>query len=155
VAQVLTSSAARTAKPELNQQDVCVMSPFRKNVVLIRRRLRNLHFYNVDVRPCDEFQGLEKRLVVLCTTRSRRELADRDRAAGRGLFGQPNRLTVCQTRARQGLVVIGNPDLLVQDPDWVPYLQYYKRNGLVRGGTVHLAMVPDGGTLSELERNLV
>ena len=57
----------------------------------------------------DQSQGSEADLVILSTVRS-------NRAAQLGFLGNPNRLNVAISRARERLVVVGNPSTLCGDP---------------------------------------
>jgi superfamily I DNA and/or RNA helicase len=117
----------------IDEADVCIMSPFAAQVRLLRNLCRGSGLWNVNIGPCEAFQGLESRFVVLCTTRARDRFLDRDVEVCKGLIRQPQRMNVCLTRAQHGLVVIGNPKLLSVDPDWVRFMGFCKRNGLVDG----------------------
>jgi helicase MOV-10 len=117
----------------IDEADVCIMSPFAAQVRLLRRLCRDAGLGRVNIGPCEAFQGLESRFVVLCTTRARERFLDRDVAVCKGIVRQPQRMNVCLTRAREGLVVVGNPKLLSVDPDWLRFMGFCKRNGLIEG----------------------
>jgi len=68
---------------------------------------------------------------------------------GIGFLGDPRRLNVALTRARYGLVLLGNPRVLARSPLWSALLSHFKeqvrrdgvvaclgggRGGVVRGG---------------------
>jgi helicase MOV-10 len=114
----------------IRQEDICVMSPFMSQVRLLRSDFRAAKLHAVNIGPVEAFQGLESRFVVLCTTRSRDRFLDQDRARGLGIMHEPKRFNVAITRAKQGLVVIGNPDLLGKDPFWETFLNFCRRNSL-------------------------
>jgi helicase MOV-10 len=124
--QVMTSGI-------IEEKDICIMSPFAAQVRLIRQRCRDENLWNINIGPCEAFQGLESRFVILCTTRARERFLDRDVEVSKGIIRQPQRMNVCLTRARHGLVVIGNVNLLSSDPEWVRFLSFCQRNGLVKG----------------------
>ncbi|KAF2670238.1 P-loop containing nucleoside triphosphate hydrolase protein [Microthyrium microscopicum] len=117
----------------INEEDMCIMSPFAAQVRLLRKLCRDQNLWNVNIGPCEAFQGLESRFVILCTTRARERFLERDIEVCKGIIRQPQRLNVCLTRARHGLVVIGNPKILSVDPDWIRFMGFCQRNGLVDG----------------------
>jgi helicase MOV-10 len=114
----------------IRQEDICVMSPFMSQVRHLRIVFRAANLHAVNIGPMEAFQGLESRFVILCTTRSRDRFLDQDTARGLGIINEPKRLNVALTRAKQGLVVIGNPELLNKDPFWKTFLNFCSRNGL-------------------------
>lgn len=159
---------------QLTQHEIAVVSPFEAQVRLLRRVFRENGLYSVNIGPLVAFQGLESRIVVLCTTRTRRGAREdsaarfvrEDRAKGLGVIGEPKRFNVAITRAKEGLIVIGNPDTLTveHDPCWAAFLSFCARNGCVlpesRGETSDVDWVErfakqDGVKEGRLERALV
>ncbi|KAK2077040.1 hypothetical protein QBZ16_005268 [Prototheca wickerhamii] len=67
----------------------------------------------VQVSTIDAFQGREADVVILSTVRSRRL----------GFLADPRRINVALTRARRGLVVLGQRVLLERDPTWKAWLE--------------------------------
>ncbi len=56
-----------------------------------------------------------------------------------GFLGDPRRLNVALTRARFGVVLLGNPRVLSRQPLWNGLLNYFKENGcLVEGPLANL-----------------
>jgi helicase MOV-10 len=113
----------------IDQQDICVMSPFQAQVRHLRILFRNAGLGNVNIGPMEAFQGLESRFVILCTTRARKRFVDEDVKRGMGIIHEEKRFNVALTRAKQGLVVIGNPELLAIDSAWFSFLEFCRRNG--------------------------
>ena len=79
------------------------------------------------------FQGLESRLVILCTTRTRDRFLEQDVRRGLGVIHQPQKFNVALTRAKEGLIVIGNSAVLAKDKNWAAFLAFCHRNGLWEG----------------------
>lgn len=54
------------------------------------------------------------------------------------------------------MIVIGNPDVLDQDPNWAAFMAFCKRNGAWRGGDEHIWEAPHGQNIriSRLEKQL-
>ncbi|TKA63423.1 hypothetical protein B0A55_12210, partial [Friedmanniomyces simplex] len=118
----------------LEPREVCIMSPFRAQVNLLRKIARQKEYKiamrDVSIGPLEAFQGLESKLVIFCTTRTRDRFIEQDLARGLGVVHEPRRFNVAMTRAKEGLVVIGNPAVLEKDPCWLAFLMFCRRNGL-------------------------
>lgn len=76
------------------------------------------------VGSVEEFQGQERKVIILSTVRSTSELVREDVKYALGFLAAPRRLNVAITRARALLIIIGNPFLLQQDPYWRSVLEY-------------------------------
>lgn len=114
------------------QREICIMSPFKAQVRLLRHKARgkfNLH--DVNIGPTEAFQGLEHGVVILCVTRSRKRFVEKDKELNWGIIGQPNKMNVALTRAKYGLIIIGDQDVLVDDPHWRAVLRFCYRSGSV------------------------
>ncbi|KAH0541842.1 hypothetical protein FGG08_003725 [Glutinoglossum americanum] len=116
----------------IDQKDICIMSPFSAQVKFLRYTIRRAPYNlsGVNIGPMEAYQGLESRVVILCTTRTRARFLDQDLARGLGMIHEPRRFNVAMTRARQGLVVIGNPDVLGRDRAWGALMAFCWRHGL-------------------------
>ncbi|KAJ4361201.1 hypothetical protein N0V95_002082 [Ascochyta clinopodiicola] len=119
------------------QPDICIMSPFAAQVKLLRSMIRSERYaggiglWDVNIGPVEAFQGLEKRVVIICTTRTRQRFVERDVKIGAGLVGQKRKMNVALTRAKEALFVVGNPDVLSADEHWCAWMAFCSRNGLV------------------------
>lgn len=116
------------------QDEVCIMSPFRSQVRVLRETIRKTDYgalWDVNIGPTEAFQGLEKGVVILCVTRARRQFVVQDQKLGWGIIGMPNKMNVALTRAKYGLIVVGSRDLLMEDPNWKAFVRFCDRNGLV------------------------
>jgi helicase MOV-10 len=127
IAQELVRSAS------VQQADICIMSPFAAQVKLLRKIMRSNEFglWEVNIGPVEAFQGLEKRVVIICTTRTRERFLEQDWKRGLGIIKQPRTMNVALTRAKEALVVLGNPAILMQDEYWRAWVAFCWRNGLV------------------------
>ncbi|KAJ4371580.1 hypothetical protein N0V83_004799 [Neocucurbitaria cava] len=132
----LACSIAQTLVFEsgVQQRDICIMSPFAAQVKLLRSLIRSTTYgglWDVNIGPLEAFQGLEKRVVILCTTRTRARFLDMDEKRGLGIVGQKRKMNVALTRAKEALFVVGSPDVLGRDEHWRVWLAFCWRNGLV------------------------
>ncbi|KAG4429237.1 hypothetical protein IFR05_015277 [Cadophora sp. M221] len=113
--------------------DICIMSPFKAQVLRLRRTMQEKGFWGVNIGPTEAFQGLESSVVILCTTRSQQRFVESDKKSNWGIIGMPNAMNVALTRAKCGLIVIGKREVLNLDPNWKAFLEFCERNGLVAG----------------------
>ncbi|KAJ9663358.1 hypothetical protein H2198_000875 [Neophaeococcomyces mojaviensis] len=126
----------------LRQDEIIVMSPFNAQVKYLRNLFREEDLYEVRIGPLEAFQGLESRVVVLCTTRTRlgqpphspRKFVAEDKERGLGVVDEPKRFNVALTRAKEALIVVGNAETLTctRDRCWLSFLEFCNRNGLFR-----------------------
>ncbi|KAI9712204.1 MAG: hypothetical protein M1812_006938 [Candelaria pacifica] len=116
----------------VQQNEICIMSPFPAQVQMLRRTIRRPPYslYAVNIGPTEAFQGLESPVVILCTTRARSRFLKDDNARGLGVINEAKRFNVALTRAKQGLIVLGNPWILATDSNWRAFLGFCRRHGL-------------------------
>ncbi|KAJ8113411.1 hypothetical protein OPT61_g4451 [Boeremia exigua] len=121
----------------VEQEDICIMSPFAAQVKLLRSMIRTdkyaggIGLWDVNIGPVEAFQGLEKRVVIICTTRTRQRFVDEDVRRGMGLVHQQRKMNVALTRAKEALFMIGSPAVLGADEHWREWMMFCGRNGLV------------------------
>jgi len=84
-------------------------------------------YKEIEVASVDAFQGREKDYIILTCVRSNDHL-------GIGFLSDPRRLNVALTRARYGVIILGNPKVLSKNQLWHHLLTTYKEKGcLVEG----------------------
>jgi len=89
--------------------------------------LRKALYEDIEVASVDSFQGREKDYIVLSCVRSNEH-------QGIGFLNDPRRMNVALTRAKYGIVILGNPNVLAQQPLWNNLLSHFKNNScLVEG----------------------
>lgn len=81
----------------------------------------------VEVESVDAFQGREKDYIIVSCVRS-------NEFQGIGFLSDPRRLNVALTRAKYGLVLLGNPRVLSKNILWLHLLTHFREKGsLVEG----------------------
>ncbi|WFD33033.1 ATP-dependent RNA helicase [Malassezia sp. CBS 17886] len=89
--------------------------------------LRKDTYRTIEVASVDAFQGREKDYIILSCVRSSEH-------QGIGFLSDPRRMNVALTRARFGLIVIGNPRVLSRDRLWYYLLVHFQLRGVLVEG---------------------
>jgi hypothetical protein len=97
---------------------------------LIRRLLREKDLGGINVGTIEDFQAVERQIILLSLTRSNESFVDFDVDSRVGAFRQPKRTNVAMTRAEEVFIVVGNPNIMSKDPIWRQFLWFCLRNGL-------------------------
>ncbi|XP_073243467.1 regulator of nonsense transcripts 1-like [Porites lutea] len=125
--------ATRFLRAGVKPEQIGVITPYegqRAYIVQYMQFSGSLHanlYMEIEVASVDAFQGREKDYIILSCVRSNEH-------QGIGFLNDPRRLNVALTRAKYGIIVIGNPKILSRQPLWNHLLNYYKENkALVEG----------------------
>merc|ERR1719186_713093 len=110
-------------------KDIGVISPYRRQVQKIRARLAAKHINDVTVGSTEEFQGQERRVIIISTVRSRPQFVGMDEKHRLGFLRNPKRFNVSITRAKALLIVVGNPHILSLDHNWKALINYAVEEG--------------------------
>lgn len=115
----------------LAPSDIGIIAPYRKQVQKIRKALEKIakDFKFKDMRglkvgSVEEFQGQERKVILVSTVRSSPDYAEIDQQFNLGFVKNEKRFNVAVTRARALLIVVGNPRVLTTDPTWNRFIQY-------------------------------
>jgi superfamily I DNA and/or RNA helicase len=87
-------------------QSIGVMAPFRGQVVRIRKILRDRNLSAINVGTIEDYQSVERDVIVLSLTRATPAFVPQDVASRVGVFGQPKRSNVALTRAEHLFIVV-------------------------------------------------
>jgi len=107
----------------LQPKDIGIISPFRKQVDKLRIMLKRISD-QIKVGSTEEFQGQERRCIIVSTVRSSDEHLEFDRRHRLGFLSNPKRFNVAITRAKALLIIIGNPAVLAHDPNWADMMAF-------------------------------
>ncbi len=127
---VVAIVAAVLGAGELSPSQLGVVTPYAAQVSLIRNRLFAVAGLpaaaarHIEVKSVDGFQGREKELIVFSAVRA-------GRGGSLGFVSDARRLNVMLTRARRGLIVVGEPRTLVRSRHWADWLQWVEMTGSV------------------------
>uniref|UniRef100_A0A3B3ZWN2 RNA helicase n=1 Tax=Periophthalmus magnuspinnatus TaxID=409849 RepID=A0A3B3ZWN2_9GOBI len=110
----------------LSPKDIGIIAPYRKQVQKIRKAL---HIVEKKLKPSkdlgglkvgsvEEFQGQERRVILVSTVRSSPDYVEIDKKFKLGFVKNEKRFNVAITRAKALLIIVGNPLVLRSDPTW-------------------------------------
>uniref|UniRef100_K7E1I3 RNA helicase n=1 Tax=Monodelphis domestica TaxID=13616 RepID=K7E1I3_MONDO len=133
----LLTPPPKKGQGRLSPQNVGVISPYRKQVEKIYqcitkldKDLKNLdNIKDLKVGSVEEFQGQERSVLLVSTVRSSQSFVQMDSDFNLGFLRNPKRFNVAVTRAKALLIIVGNPLLLYQDPEWNTFLRFCKKHG--------------------------
>lgn len=110
----------------IKEEDIGIVTPFKQQKIMIKRSL-NLHkLNNIAVGTVEIFQGQEKEIIVLSTVRSQTFIHNGKQHLG--FLSNPKRFNVALTRAKDLLIIVGNPSILCEDEYWNTLCKYCERN---------------------------
>lgn len=120
--QMVYQTVSHMVEQGLMQRSITVITPYLGQRRLLRRHLRLSQLGDVRVSTVDLFQGDESDVIVLSLVRTG-HLTE--------FLQTRNRLVVSCSRARFGMVIIGNDDLLKKCDHWATLLQQLHDLGCV------------------------
>ena len=107
---------------DLEEADIGIITPYAGQVRAIRDALPERND-SVEVHTVDGYQGREKEVIIFSCVRSNSD-------GTVGFLSDARRLNVALTRAKRGLIVIGDPDTLRNDETWASWLDYIRGRNL-------------------------
>ncbi|XP_064457734.1 putative helicase MOV-10 [Ornithodoros turicata] len=111
-------------RTRVREEDIGIVSPYRKQVLKIRGILQKRNKGGVTVGSTEEFQGQERLVIIITTVRSNPDLLSKDIRHNLGFLRNSKRFNVAVTRAKALLIIVGNPWTLSGDPCWNKLLQF-------------------------------
>lgn len=107
---------------EIGIEEVGIITPYAGQVRAIKDNIPD-SMSSVEVRTVDGYQGREKEVIIFSCVRSNRE-------GNVGFLSDSRRLNVALTRAKRGLIVVGDPETLRFDNEWSDWLKHIKTRNL-------------------------
>ncbi|MED6293051.1 hypothetical protein CHARACLAT_006828 [Characodon lateralis] len=132
----LLESQGKKGVAKIAPKDIGIIAPYRKQVQKIRKALekvgKDFKFKDMNalkIGSVEEFQGQERRVILVSTVRSSPRYLDIDKNFNLGFLKNEKRFNVALTRAKALLIVVGNPLVLSSDTTWASFIQYCKEEG--------------------------
>uniref|UniRef100_A0AAQ4QBB5 RNA helicase n=1 Tax=Gasterosteus aculeatus aculeatus TaxID=481459 RepID=A0AAQ4QBB5_GASAC len=125
----LMETQGKDGLPKLSAKDIGIIAPYRKQVGLTAIQSCFLQLWmnslnTTSVGSVEEFQGQERRIIMVSTVRSSVNYVKMDKDFSIGFLSNEKRFNVALTRARSLLIVVGNPVILNKDPTWEKFISY-------------------------------
>jgi superfamily I DNA and/or RNA helicase len=127
VVQILTSILLQKDDETSFYGSIGIVTPYSGQVALIKsmmakdaklRELMTSFPYEIEVKSVDAYQGRERDLIIFSTVRSNRQ-------GSVGFLSDWRRMNVAITRAKSGLLVVGDADTLKDgDRHWNAFVQW-------------------------------
>ena len=114
----------------ITQEQIGVITPYYGQVQYLLQLAETEGFVDIEISTVDGYQGREKDYIIFSTVRS-------NKSRQLGFLRDQRRMNVSLTRAKYGMVVIGNPDTLCSSAMWNSYLYYLNRHGLLCEGSLN------------------
>ena len=115
---------------EIKFEDIGIITPYIAQKILIQKKLRKVFdrkeiMNKLHISSVDGFQGREKDFIIVSNVRSNPK-------GNIGFLDDFRRLNVSITRAKYGMIIIGNIDCLSKKSYiWEKFIKYYYNNGLL------------------------
>ena len=130
-ARLVTVVQDLLAPGDLQPRDIGVITPYNSQVRLLDDLFEQAGgrgdgepYSGLEIKSVDGYQGREKEIIVFSTVR-----ANSDGEVG--FLSDRRRLNVAITRARRGLIILGNMNTLRHDPTWAGYLDWAQERKLI------------------------
>lgn len=140
-ARIVVQMVLKLIQCGLNGDQIGIITPYLGQRRYLKQYIKSSGLFaketygSIEVFSVDSFQGREKAFIIISAVRS-------NQWQGVGFLRDYRRLNVALTRAKYGIVVIGNPVSLNRDPNWRHLIRFYKeKNCLIEGnlGFISLA----------------
>nr|XP_015813931.1 putative helicase mov-10-B.1 isoform X1 [Nothobranchius furzeri] len=128
--QKLKETQGKKGLPKLSTKDIGIITPYRKQVEKIKKALKSVKTLSqwdlkeLKVGSVEEFQGQERKIIMVSTVRSSSNHIKMDKEFNIGFLSNEKRFNVALTRAKSLLIVVGNPVILRKDPVWKKFITY-------------------------------
>lgn len=116
VAELLQHFIKNVKKHQI--QDFGFVSPYQGQVQKLKSTLQPFNIED-NIRSIDSWQGREKEIVIFSAVRCNKQRRI-------GFLEKPQRINVALTRAKHGLIIIGNKHTLSSDKTWASIIQYFE-----------------------------
>uniref|UniRef100_A0A667WMC0 RNA helicase n=1 Tax=Myripristis murdjan TaxID=586833 RepID=A0A667WMC0_9TELE len=127
----LMQTQGKKGIPKLAAKDIGIIAPYRKQAEKIQKALKSVSALNrwndvkeLKVGSVEEFQGQERKIIMISAVRSSSSYVKMDQDFNIGFLSNEKRFNVAITRAKSLLIVVGNPVILNKDPTWEKFISY-------------------------------
>lgn len=123
-ADLVVAVYRRLLKYGVGPQLMAILTPYSKQVALIKASLAEQNLILPDVSTVDGIQGREKECIMISMVRSNPD-------GEIGFLRDWRRMNVAVTRARRMLIVVGNAECFSRDPHLQALIEWIEKHGHV------------------------
>ncbi|XP_061709089.1 probable RNA helicase armi [Cydia pomonella] len=105
-------------KRNITPDDIGIITPYIAQTKYFRVLFESMGLPQPKIGTVEEFQGQERKIILISTVRSTEAYLVDDRKHALGFVQNPKRLNVALTRAQIAVILFCNPHLLCKDPLW-------------------------------------
>uniref|UniRef100_A0A182PR66 DNA helicase n=1 Tax=Anopheles epiroticus TaxID=199890 RepID=A0A182PR66_9DIPT len=126
----------RFLKAGIKPEQIGIITPYegqRAYLVQYMQYQGSLHsklYQEIEIASVDAFQGREKDIIIMSCVRANEH-------QGIGFLNDPRRLNVALTRAKYGIIIVGNPKVLAKQELWNHLLNFYKDKKVLVEGSLN------------------
>ncbi len=112
----------------VNAENIGIITPYNAQKYRLYDKFDNDKYIDLQIESVDGFQGMEKEYIIISTVRS-------NLSGNIGFVSSTKRLNVALTRAKKGLIIIGNSECLAHKAGiWRDLVNFYYSKGLIVKG---------------------
>jgi superfamily I DNA and/or RNA helicase len=127
----------RSENLQIQYDDIAIITPFRAQVLRLRKELRKIGAYGVGVGQIEDYQGQEKAIVIISTvlTEAETRWQGEDGQNSLGFLRDPKKFNVAISRAEGLCIFIGKVDFLLESEDnyFAALITHCKANESISG----------------------
>ncbi|XP_042618300.1 putative helicase mov-10-B.2 [Cyprinus carpio] len=153
----LLLTQAKKGISRISPRDIGIIAPYRKQVEKIKWAIgtdEDLQNYmcikDLKVGSVEEFQGQERKVILVSAVRSSKEHIIFDEPFNIGFLKNEKRFNVAVTRAKALFIMVGNPTILRTDETWGRFIDFC----FEQGGYTGLPFISAEG-IEEVEKCLL
>ncbi|XP_067269748.1 putative helicase mov-10-B.1 [Pseudorasbora parva] len=127
----LLLTQAKKGIAKISPKEIGIIAPYRKQVEKIRKAIQIhkelkscMSIEELKVGSVEEFQGQERKVIIVSTVRSSKEHFTLDETFNIGFLKNEKRFNVAVTRAKALLIMVGNPIILQTDTTWGRFINF-------------------------------
>ena len=134
----------RLTKAGVQPKDIGIITPYNAQKYRLIKKLDEDKFSELRIESVDGFQGMEKNYIVLSTVRNniKGEI---------GFLDSPKRINVALTRAKKGVIILGNCECLSKRAGiWRDLVLFYLENNLIVEGELNNLLSVKNSIINEI-----
>ncbi|KAF9421476.1 hypothetical protein HW555_002691 [Spodoptera exigua] len=117
-ASMVALTVCKLYKNNVTPDEIGIIAPYIAQIRHLRRLFEHMKLERPKIGTVEEFQGQERLFIIISTVRSSSMLIEEDLQHSLGFVQNPKRLNVALTRAQVAVLLVCDPHLLSQDPQW-------------------------------------